>query len=122
MRLKLAATLVLICIPVTALSDNWPQWRGSSGNGVSTESNLPTRWSKDDVAWKAPLKGLGVSSPIIWGDRVFVTGHSSSMKRLFDQNLSPRLPRLLEDLYPESAHIRDLGMRGATDTEVWGIR
>ena len=76
MRLKLAATLVLICIPVVAFSDNWPQWRGASGNGVSNESNLPTRWSKEDVAWKAQLKGLGVSSPIVWGDRVFVTSQS----------------------------------------------
>ena len=41
------------------------------------------------------------------------------MKLLFDQNLSPRLPRLLKDLYPDSSHIRDLGMRDATDTQVW---
>jgi predicted nuclease of predicted toxin-antitoxin system len=41
------------------------------------------------------------------------------MKLLFDQNLSPRLPRLLEDLYPDSAHIRELGMRDATDTQIW---
>ena len=73
MRWKLAATLMLICIPIAAFSDNWPQWRGASGNGVSSESNLPTRWSKDDLAWKTALRGLGVSSPIVWGDRVFVT-------------------------------------------------
>lgn len=41
------------------------------------------------------------------------------MKLLFDQNLSPRLPRLLADLYPDSEHIRELGMREATDTQVW---
>jgi predicted nuclease of predicted toxin-antitoxin system len=41
------------------------------------------------------------------------------MKLLFDQNLSPRLPRLLADIYPESAHIRDLGLRDATDTVIW---
>ena len=41
------------------------------------------------------------------------------MKLLFDRNLSPRLPRLLEDLYPDSADIRDLGMRDATDTQIW---
>jgi predicted nuclease of predicted toxin-antitoxin system len=41
------------------------------------------------------------------------------MKLLFDQNLSPRLPSLLADLYPNSAHIRELGMRDATDTEIW---
>jgi predicted nuclease of predicted toxin-antitoxin system len=41
------------------------------------------------------------------------------MKLLFDQNLSPQLPRLFADLYPDSAHIRDLGMRDATDTQIW---
>jgi predicted nuclease of predicted toxin-antitoxin system len=41
------------------------------------------------------------------------------MKLLFDQNLSPRLPHLLADLYPDSAHIRNLGMRDATDTQIW---
>jgi len=41
------------------------------------------------------------------------------MKLLFDQNLSPRLPRLLADLYPDSVHIRDIGLRDATDTEIW---
>ncbi len=41
------------------------------------------------------------------------------MKLLFDQNLSPRLPSLLVDLYPDSAHIRELGMREATDTQIW---
>ena len=41
------------------------------------------------------------------------------MKLLFDQNLSPRLPRILTDIYPESAHVRAIGMRDATDTAIW---
>jgi hypothetical protein len=41
------------------------------------------------------------------------------MKLLFDQNLSPRLPRLLADIFPDSAHIREFGMRDATDTIIW---
>jgi predicted nuclease of predicted toxin-antitoxin system len=41
------------------------------------------------------------------------------MKLLFDQNLSPRLPHQLSDLYPESRHVRDLDLHHATDTEVW---
>ena len=41
------------------------------------------------------------------------------MKLLFDQNLSPRLPRLLVDIFPDSAHVRELGMRDATDTKIW---
>ena len=41
------------------------------------------------------------------------------MKLLFDQNLSPRLPRLLSDLYPDSVHVREIGLRDATDTAIW---
>ena len=41
------------------------------------------------------------------------------MKLLFDQNLSPRLPRLLADIYPESVHIREVGLRKADDSEIW---
>jgi predicted nuclease of predicted toxin-antitoxin system len=41
------------------------------------------------------------------------------MKLLFDQNLSPRLPRTLADIYNESVHVRDINMRDASDTEIW---
>ena len=53
---------------------DWPQWRGPSSRGVSTESDLPTTWSaSENLAWKAPLAGVGASSPIVWGDHVIVT-------------------------------------------------
>lgn len=42
------------------------------------------------------------------------------MKLLFDQNLSPRLASLLADLYPDSVHVRDIGLRDATDFAIWG--
>ena len=42
------------------------------------------------------------------------------MKLLFDENISPKLPRLPEDLFPESAHVRDCGLLGKSDEEVWG--
>jgi len=41
------------------------------------------------------------------------------MKLLFDQNLSPRLSRLLADIYPDSVHVRDVGLREATDSDIW---
>ena len=41
------------------------------------------------------------------------------MKLLFDQNLSPRLPRLLADIFPDSTHVREFGMKEATDTQIW---
>ncbi len=53
---------------------DWPQWRGPSSLGVSSESGLPSRWdSGTNIAWKASLAGFGASSPIVWGGRVFVT-------------------------------------------------
>jgi hypothetical protein len=52
---------------------NWPQFRGLGSRGVSTNAKLPERWSAtEDVAWKAEIPGHSWSSPIVWGDRVFV--------------------------------------------------
>ena len=59
--------------------EDWPQWRGLSGNGVSSETGLPANWGVDsNIAWKVALAGLGASSPIIMGDRVFVTSQIGS--------------------------------------------
>jgi|GEM_PF-317348 len=53
---------------------NWSQFRGPNGSGISPERNLPVTWSyTNNVAWKVPLNGKGASSPIIHGDKVFVT-------------------------------------------------
>jgi hypothetical protein len=58
---------------------NWPQWRGPSSQGVSPEAGLPTTWStSQNLAWRAPLAGLGTSSPIVWGDLVIVTSQIGS--------------------------------------------
>ena len=64
--------LAMAGTPVAA--DNWPQWRGAHANGLTTETSLPTSWNMTQgVAWRAKLAGAGVSTPIVWGGRVFVT-------------------------------------------------
>jgi outer membrane protein assembly factor BamB len=68
-----AAAVAVVFFLGFAAADDWPQWRGPQGTGISAEKGLPTRWSPDEVTWKARLGGLGISSPIVWGDRVFVT-------------------------------------------------
>jgi outer membrane protein assembly factor BamB len=56
---------------------NWPQFRGPGGLGVSEEQGLPAEWSSSqNIVWKTPLPGPGGSSPIVWGDRVYVTCYS----------------------------------------------
>lgn len=87
-KLKLLAILT-IGLAATLHAENWPNWRGPFGAGVSTETGLPVRWSDtENIAWKVKFRGLGISSPIVWGDRVFVTsqlggGESRSGPRLF---------------------------------------
>jgi outer membrane protein assembly factor BamB len=60
-------------------ADNWPHWRGPANAGTSTETGLPQRWNdRDNIAWRVRLGGFGVSSPIVWGDRVFVTSQTGA--------------------------------------------
>ena len=52
---------------------NWPQWRGPGGLAVGT-GTYPEQWSPTEhIAWKAPIPGRGHSSPVVWGDRIFLT-------------------------------------------------
>lgn len=76
MRALNTSILFLIVFTGSGRGENWPQWRGPQGTGVSTDKGLPTRWDKDQIAWKVPLEGLGVSSPIVWSDRIFVTSQA----------------------------------------------
>jgi hypothetical protein len=56
------------------LAENWPRFRGPTGQGVSREKNLPVTWSvSENLAWRVHVPGIGWSSPIVWDDRVFVT-------------------------------------------------
>ena len=65
--------LVLILCALTFV-DNWPQWRGPRGQGVSEEKNLPLEWSSTkNIKWKTAVPGRGHSSPIVWGNRLFLT-------------------------------------------------
>lgn len=55
-------------------ADNWPQWRGIRGDGISQETNIPSTWSKtENMAWRLPLPGPAGSTPVVWGNRIFLT-------------------------------------------------
>src|SRR5215472_9887312 len=54
--------------------DNWPQFRGPGALGVAEDARLPDAWSEtENVLWKTPIVGMGWSSPIVWGNRVYLT-------------------------------------------------
>ena len=78
-------------IPVLAAED-WPQWRGPSGNGVSGSRGLPVSWSADEhIEWKVTLAGLGASSPIFWDDTIVVTSQKGIIP--IKQSMQPQLAR-----------------------------
>jgi len=64
---------VILSVAGRIFAQDWPGWRGD-GRGISPENNLPLKWSEDEgVKWKTPIPGAGHSSPIVWGNRIFVT-------------------------------------------------
>ena len=67
-------SLVVLALAAPVWAEDWPGWRGPRGDGTSLEANVPLRWSAtENVGWKVPIPGKGYSSPIVWGDRVFLT-------------------------------------------------
>ena len=72
-RLPFGATILLAALPGLVMAGNWPQWRGPMANGLSEETNLPTKWTTtENITWKLPLPGLSGSTPIVWGNYIFL--------------------------------------------------
>ena len=72
--------LVFIASPSSSAAEdekpntNWSHWRGPLGTGASPDATPPLEWSEEkNLRWKTPLPGLGHSSPVVWGDRIFLT-------------------------------------------------
>lgn len=84
MKRTVAILLVLACLPALAWmaepsepadsEKNWPAWRGPHMTGVATSGNPPIEWSETkNVKWKVEIPGKGSSSPIVWGDKIFIS-------------------------------------------------
>ena len=93
MRSRFSLAL-LTCATIGALAvvhaNDWPHWRGPLATGVAPDKAVPTRWSAtENVAWKAPIGGVGISTPIVSGERVFVTSQIGT-------GISRQGPRLVQ--------------------------
>jgi outer membrane protein assembly factor BamB len=68
---------------VTPAAAEWTRFRGPNGSGISPATTIPTTWTDNDYNWKVALPGVGHSSPVVWGDRIFLTGgEEATAKRL----------------------------------------
>src|SRR5687767_12525502 len=66
--------LLLVCANSKLQAADWPGWRGPTGQGFCEEKDVPLEWSdKENVKWKIPLENPGNSTPVVWGDRIFLT-------------------------------------------------
>jgi outer membrane protein assembly factor BamB len=73
MRRTVVLSLIVLSSSHPA-AENWPQWRGPGGQGISRETKLPAAWTPGkNIAWKAEVPGRGHSAPVVWNDRVFIT-------------------------------------------------
>jgi len=109
--MRRAVLIAILLTPATLLAENWPTWRGPRATGVSAENNLPERWtSTENIAWQAPLRGAGVSSPVVFGNLVFVTSQEGSGVRRQGNH-----PSLVQGAEREASGERTL--TGAAQTE-----
>jgi len=82
MRRRAFLIVVLAGISVAQAAD-WPNWRGPNFNGTTDEKNLPSDWSRtENIAWSVDLPGCSAATPIVWKDRIFLSGVDSSKKVL----------------------------------------
>lgn len=81
--MKWFTLIVVAVLGASVQAANWPAWRGPSGQGFCEEKNLPLQWSdKNNVKWKIPLAEEGNSTPVVWGDKIFLTqANSGGAKR-----------------------------------------
>lgn len=76
-RISLLLLAVNLAVVPWVVAGDWPQFRGTTGMGITNDKDLPVTWSSDsNMAWKTELPGPGTSSPIVVGDRIFLTCYS----------------------------------------------
>ncbi|PAW81010.1 MAG: quinonprotein alcohol dehydrogenase [Pedosphaera sp. Tous-C6FEB] len=112
--MKLASLLsALVCTASLALAaDNWPQFRGPTGDGQSTAKGLPLKWSEtESVKWKTPIHDKGWSSPVIWGDQIWLTTATSNGTALFVLTLDKNSGKVIRDVKLFDAEQPELWMK-----------
>ena len=94
-----AFAAILVAPRPAAAEENWPQFRGPDGQGHSDATGLPVHWSEtENVAWKTPIHDSGWSSPVVWGDQIWLTTATEDGKQLFAICVDRQTGHVLHDL------------------------
>src|SRR5262245_15217372 len=98
LRCLVIAALLLVCGALSA-EENWPQFRGARGDCFSDAKGLPATWSETEhVKWKTPLHDKGWSSPVVWGDQIWVTAAPEDGKSSFAICVDKNSGKILHDI------------------------
>jgi len=80
---KSLALLILLGATHNSSAQEWTRFRGPNGTGISQAKTIPTTWSEKDINWKVGLPGAGHSSPVLWGEKVFLASADDQTGEVF---------------------------------------
>lgn len=113
---RLLAATVLGAVAITVIANpaaqtpapGWPQWRGPLATGEAPTGDPPTRWSEAElVRWKVPIPGSGASTPIIWGDTIYLqTAVSTGELKATKQNFTVDFQQTGQSVYNGQAYVQ----------------
>lgn len=100
MRLHpIATALASVLIASAGAAENWTSYRGPTDQGLSDATGLPVKWSEtENVKWKIPIDGKAWSSPVIWGDRIWLTNATEDGTRLSALCVDAKSGKIIHDL------------------------
>ena len=125
--MRIAALALLLAVATTRAADPtvldyWPHWRGPLANGTAPAADPPTTWdARTHVKWTADLPGQGSSSPIVWGDQVFVATAVETDRRARPEDLPKPDPRFKVNTNPPTTYYQFIVLcfDRATGKERW---
>ena len=95
----------------------WTRFRGPNGSGLSDARTIPAKWTERDYNWKLPLPGAGHSSPVVWGDRIFLTSGDDQTNRLWVLCVSASQGRILwQKAFPLRPYHKNANNSAASST------
>jgi outer membrane protein assembly factor BamB len=99
MRFRLPLFALLSAAVVGLAADTWPEFRGPHGDGHSDATNLPTAWSEtQNIHWKAPIHDKGWSSPVVWGNQVWVTTATENGDKMYAVCVDRETGKVIHDI------------------------
>src|SRR5208283_3823792 len=99
MRYLFCIFTLLSFVACTPAAENWPQFRGPTGDGHADAPSLPLKWSAtENVKWKVAIHDKGWSSPVIWGDQIWMTTALENGKEMFAVCVDRKSGKIVHDL------------------------